>query len=49
MMTNREFSKTEDFVKLCEDMKVKPTKRQASKLRMGKGSLLKAIKDIKRK
>jgi hypothetical protein len=40
-MTNKEFSRTADFVKLCEAAKVKPTKRQASKFRMGKGDLFK--------
>jgi hypothetical protein len=40
-MTNKEFSRTPDFIKLCEAAKVKPTKRQASKFRMGKGNLFK--------
>jgi hypothetical protein len=40
-MTNKEFSRTPDFVKLCELSEVKPTKRQASKFRMGKGDLFK--------
>lgn len=44
-MTNREYSKTEAFIKLCEEAKVKPTKRQASKFRMGKGILYKGKKD----
>lgn len=40
-MTNKEFSRSKDFIELCEKAKVKPTKRQASKFRMGKGSLFK--------
>lgn len=40
-MTNKEFSRTKDFIELCEKAKVKPTKRQASKFRMGKGDLFK--------
>jgi hypothetical protein len=40
--TNKEFaSKNEDFIRRCEAAKVKPTKRQASKFRMGKGSAFK--------
>ncbi len=40
-MTNKQFSMTKDFIDLCEKAKVKPTKRQASKFRMGKGELYK--------
>ena len=40
--TNKEFAaKNEDFIQRCEKAKVEPTKRQASKFRMGKGSAFK--------
>lgn len=38
-ITNKEFSRDPDFIKICEQAKVKPTKRQASKFRLGKGLL----------
>jgi len=42
-MNNREFAeKDEQFKKCCELAKVKPTKRQASKFRRGKGLAYKA-------
>jgi hypothetical protein len=34
---NREFTADADFKAACEAAKVPPTKRQASKFRMGKG------------
>lgn len=33
-MTNKEFSKTDEFKKICADIGVEPTKRQASKYRL---------------
>jgi hypothetical protein len=39
VLTNRQLSKKEGFVKLCEKYGIKPTPRQASKFRMKKGSL----------
>ena len=39
--TNRDFAKTEDFIQRCKKAKVEPTKRQASKFRMGKGKAFK--------
>lgn len=36
-MTNREFTKDENFIKCCEMANVKPTKRQASKYRRKMG------------
>jgi hypothetical protein len=38
-MTNRELSKEDWFVKACNSRGIEPTKRQASKYRMGKGRL----------
>jgi hypothetical protein len=39
--TNKAYSQEEFFVKKCEEAGVKPTKRQASKFRLGKGSAYK--------
>jgi hypothetical protein len=39
-MTNREMAKTPGFVNLCEKYNVKPTARQFSKMRLGKGLLV---------
>ncbi len=44
--TNAQYAKEDVFIKRCENAGVKPTTRQASKFRMGKGSAYKhAIKD----
>ena len=41
-MTNKEFSeKDQVFIKSCELAETKPTTRQASKFRMGKGKAFK--------
>ena len=45
--TNRDFAKNEDFIQRCEKAKVQPTKRQASKFRLGKGSVFKFGKVVK--
>lgn len=37
-MTNREFSKTEEFIKCCKKAGIEPTKRQASKFKNKKGT-----------
>jgi hypothetical protein len=37
IMTNKEFTKDEIFVKCCEEAGTKVTRRQASKFRNGKG------------
>ena len=42
-MTNREMTKMDWFRKHCENANVKPTKRQASKYRNGKGRAFKAM------
>jgi hypothetical protein len=48
MLTNKEFAKQPWFIKTCAQVLVgkkttlKPTKRQASKYRLGKGKLFKA-------
>jgi predicted HicB family RNase H-like nuclease len=40
--TNKEFAATDqNFLKHCKATKVEPTKRQASKFRMGKGKAFK--------
>ena len=45
--TNKEFAaKNEDFIRRCEAAKVEPTKRQASKFRMGKGKTFKLGKEV---
>lgn len=36
--TNRAFSTSDFFTRLCVSLGIKPTKRQASKYRLGKGS-----------
>ncbi len=38
-MTNREFAKRGWFLVICDKLVIIPTKRQASKFRMGKGTL----------
>lgn len=43
MLNNREYSKEPGFAILCESAGVKPTKRQASKYRKGKGSAYRAM------
>jgi hypothetical protein len=41
-VTNREFFKTDKhFISICEDMKIDPTKRQASKFRRKEGTAYK--------
>lgn len=42
-MTNKKFARADSFMKACEEHDVMPTKRQASKFRMGKGKLWKAM------
>lgn len=36
-ITNMQFSNTREFANRCRKVNIKPTKRQASKFRMGKG------------
>jgi hypothetical protein len=45
-MTNNEFSKQERFIKACEAAGIKPTARQASKLRNLKGTLYPILKSV---
>jgi len=41
-VTNREFFKTDkQFISACEDMRIEPTKRQASKFRRKEGTAYK--------
>lgn len=35
--TNRQFAKRPEFIAACERAEIKPTERQASKFRRGKG------------
>jgi len=41
VVTNKKFSEQESFIKSCESAGIKPTKRQASKFRRGKGIVYK--------
>ena len=44
-MTNKKFAETnQEFIEACQSIDIKPTKRQASKYRMGKGKAFKAKK-----
>jgi hypothetical protein len=46
-VTNKEFAKNDDFFnKACEKAGVKPTSRQASKFRLGKGMAFKHRKQV---
>ena len=40
-ITNREYANTAEFQAKCDEAKIKPTKRQASRYRNGYGSLAK--------
>ena len=42
-VTNAKFSKSESFIKLCENAGIMPTKRQASKFRDKRGKLYKLM------
>ena len=44
-VTNRELSKQDSFIQLCEKHDVKPTKRQASKFRRKFGKAYKSWKE----
>jgi hypothetical protein len=45
-MKNRDLSQADFFIKLCEKHGIKPTKRQASRYQMKKGSLYKKEKGL---
>ena len=44
-LTNKQVAGTKRFIKLCQQYGVKPTTRQASKLRLRKGTLWSRIKN----
>lgn len=47
-ITNIKFSETDEyFKKACGEAGVTPTKRQASKFRLGKGIVFKTLKGVK--
>ena len=45
-MTNREFAKNEDFIRVCKRVGVKPTVRQASKFRNYRGAAHNSLASI---
>lgn len=47
-VTNRKFAESDElFKKACTDIGIKPTKRQASKFRLGRGLAFKGRKQVR--